>query len=347
MNQMSNKWYEKSGPEGDVVVSTRIRLARNLSNYPFPCRMAKEQRYELANLVNETLVNSNSYIADTFDFIDMSKISDNQTASLVERHIISPNFAVDREGKFLLLTKDESISIMINEEDHLRIQVMSEGLDLKRAYDKADKIDTLFDEKLHFAFDPKLGYLTQCPTNLGTGLRASVMLHMPALQASKAMGRLEGNLSKIGLALRGTFGEGSEAKAALYQLSNQVSLGLSENTAVDNLASVAMQLVTQERTSRKALLNNIETIDYIHRSLGTLKWAVLLNHAECMQLLSAVRLGVAENKLDGISLNTINSLLINIQPATLVEKEKRKLSPQERDHERAKLVQETLGKITA
>ena len=177
---MADKWYEKSGAEGDVAISSRIRLARNLNGYPFPHLLNLQQKNEIANKVKDALENSNSYIAKTFRFINMSQLSPVEANSLAERHIISPEFARNRAGKYLLLTEDESVSIMINEEDHLRIQVLSDGLSLKSAFEVADKIDTLLDNALGFAFHGKLGYLTQCPTNLGTGLRASVMLHLPA-----------------------------------------------------------------------------------------------------------------------------------------------------------------------
>lgn len=339
---MKDKWYEKSGQQGDVAVSTRIRLARNLSDIPFPCKLSVDQRFEVAEKIKSALENSNSYIADTFEYIHMDEISDIKCASLMERHLISPQFTKDRKGKFLLLTKDESISIMINEEDHIRIQVMKEGLSLAQAYETADKIDTLLDNALKFAFHNKLGYLTQCPTNLGTGLRASVMLHLPALQGRRTIVRLENNLSKLGLTLRGTFGEGTDPKGALYQLSNQVTLGLSEQAAIDNLKNVAMQIITQERSAREALKENIETVDYINRSLGTLKWAVLLSGDEAMQRLSAVRMGVAAGLIKDIDLDTINGLMTELQPATLAEQENKELSPTERDILRAKKVKEIL-----
>lgn len=339
---MKSKWYEKSGEQGDVIISTRIRLARNLADYPFPCKLDVAKRKEIAQKVKLAVENSNSYIAHEFDYIDMGKISDIQASSLVERHLISPNFTIDRQGKALLLTKDESISIMINEEDHLRIQVMTEGLNLQQAYDTADQIDTLLDNTLHFAFDKKLGYLTQCPTNLGTGMRASAMLHLPALQGIKAVERLEDNLSKIGLTLRGTFGEGTQARAGLYQLSNQVTLGLSEQTAIDNLKNVAMQIVSQEHSARQSLLENVEADDYISRSLGTLKYAKILSSDECINLLSAVRLGVAQGLIKDISLDTINGLMVDMQPSTLMESQSEELSPQQRDILRGKTVKEKL-----
>lgn len=339
---MANKWYDKSGKEGDVVISSRIRLARNLNGYPFPHLMSLQQKNQVANKIKEALENSNSYIAKTFKFINMSQLSQVEATSLVERHLISPAFAADKVGKYLLITEDESISIMINEEDHLRIQVMSDGLSLKEAYDIADKIDTLLDNALGFAFHNKLGYLTQCPTNLGTGLRASVMLHLPALQSGGIIHRLEDNLSKIGLTLRGTYGEGSDAQVALYQLSNQVTLGLSEETAIENLRSVAMQLLSNEREARKELCKRLDSQDYIMRCLGALKYAMLINNKEALSLLSAVRMGISEKIIDNISFDTVNSMLVELQPATLTLNSGKELSPQQRDKLRADLIKKQL-----
>lgn len=335
---MGKKWYEQSGDQGDVIVSTRVRLARNLKEYPFPCRLDSAQREEVAKKIHEALLHSNSAIADSFQFINMQQMSEEEAVSLVERHIVSPEFASDRQGRYLLLTADEAVSIMINEEDHIRIQVMSQGLALAEVYDMADKIDTLLDNALGFAFDEKLGYLTQCPTNLGTGMRASLMLHLPALQRSKAIGRIAGNLAKLGLTLRGTYGEGTEPKGALYQLSNQVTLGLSEKAAIDNLQNIAMQLVAQERSARQTLAKNMETLDMISRSRGILKSARLLSNEECIKLLSNVRLGITLGEIQDVTLDTVNELMTDLQPATLMKKEGKRLPPEQRDALRAKIV---------
>lgn len=342
---MADKWYKKSGAEGDVVISSRIRLARNLRDYPFPHLLNLQQKNEIANKVKEALENSNSYIAKSFSFINMARLSAIEASSLVERHLISPAFAKDRAGKYLLITDDETISIMINEEDHLRIQVLSEGLSVREAYETADKIDTLLDNALGFAFHNKLGYLTQCPTNLGTGLRASVMLHLPALQSGGVIGRLEDNLSKIGLILRGTFGEGSDAQVGLYQLSNQVTLGLSEETAIDNLRSVALQIISNEREARSNACKRLDTQDYIMRCLGTLRYARLIDNRECLSMLSSIRMGVSEKIIEGITLDEINALMTEIQPATLTKLMDKELTAQQRDKERADRLRESLKNL--
>ncbi|MBQ5563964.1 MAG: ATP--guanido phosphotransferase, partial [Clostridia bacterium] len=267
-----------------------------------------------------------------------------EAVSLVERHLVSPEFISERQGRGLLLLDDESVSIMINEEDHIRIQVINQGMNLENTYDLADKIDTLLDEQLNFAFNDKLGYLTQCPTNIGTGMRASLMLHLPSLKESGAMGKISASLSKLGLVIRGMYGEGTEPKGAIYQLSNQVTLGISEQEAINNLRDIAYQLVTQERKARDDLKKNINVQDKVYRSYGVLQYAKLMSNEECMQLLSNVRFGVESEILTGIDIPTINRLFIEVQPATLMKNIGKKLTPQERDRIRAELVRSALMK---
>jgi len=336
------KWYEKCGAESDVVVSSRIRLARNLKDYPFPHLLNAQQKKEIAQKVQKAIEESNSYIAKEFQFMDMAELSDVQTGALLEKHLISPVFANDRKGKYLFLTQDETVSIMINEEDHLRIQVLSEGLSVETAYNTADKIDTLLDNALGFAFHDKLGYLTQCPTNIGTGLRASVMLHLPSLQSGKQIERLKDSLYKIGFTLRGTFGEGTQSFGAMYQLSNQITLGLSEETAIENLRRVTMQVIENERATRSQFCKRTETQDYIMRSLGTLKYARLMSNQENMKLLSAVRMGVNENIIDKITISTINKLMVELQPYTLTLQYGKECNASQRDLLRAEILRKTL-----
>lgn len=339
---MSEKWYEKSGENGETVISSRIRFARNISNLPFPCRMSVSDKHKVVNMVKNAVLQGNSALSERFKFIDMENISQEEAISLVERHIVSPEFISDREGRGLLLLDDESISIMINEEDHIRLQVMKEGFSLDEVYDICDKIDTMLDENLKFAFDEKLGYLTQCLTNLGTGMRASVMLHLPALQDRKAIGRISQNLSKLGLTIRGTYGEGTEPKGAMYQLSNQVTLGISEKVAINNLKNIAVQLINQEQELREKIVTEPEVIDIIYRSKGILKNAYLISNDESIKLLSNIRLGVSLGMIKDISLDLINRLIVELQPATLMESQNKNMSSQERDICRAKLLKEKL-----
>ena len=337
-----SKWYQKCGPEGDVVISTRIRLARNLREFPFTARMNKSQREEVDTRVKDAVLASNSAMASMFECIDLTGFTKESLVSLVEHHLASPDLISDPEKRGLVLSKDQEISIMINEEDHLRIQVMKEGMQLEEAFTLADRVDTLLNERLNFAFDDALGYLTQCPTNLGTGLRASLMMHLPGLQESGILGRMNANLNKLGFVLRGMYGEGTQAAGAIYQLSNQVTLGLSEKDALQNLAGIAGQIIRQEREARKRLAEDISVQDKIARALGILRSARMLNSGEFMNLISYVRLGAAEGLCDEIALDTLHALIIEAQPATLSCAAEKVLSPQERDIKRAELVRTVL-----
>lgn len=327
----------------DIVISTRVRLARNLKDYPFPCRLGTQGREKVIESVRDALINGNSAIAGDFRFIRMSELDPQQSVSLVEKRLVSPEFISSSEGRALLLSKDESLSIMLNEEDHIRLQVITPGLSLEQAYDTADKLDTLLDERLDFAFDEKLGYLTQCPTNLGTGMRASVMLHLPALEKSNAISRIAGNLSKLGLTMRGAHGEGTEPQGALYQLSNQVTLGISEKAAIENLKNITAQLAAQEEQARERLCKSVDVQDTIARSLGILKYAVVIAHEEALRLLSNVRLGIVSGQIKNIGVDCIDKLMIDVEPATLSVNAGKSLSPRERDTERAKLIKSRLA----
>lgn len=323
-------------------MQTRIRLARNLRKYPFPCRLNTAGKNEVVETVVSAIKNSNSPLADDLDVLYVKDLTEAQRISLVESHLASPEFISDSAGRAIILSKNKEMSIMLNEEDHIRLQILKNGFNLDEAYDIADKLDTLLDENLDFAFDEKLGYLTQCPTNLGTGMRASVMLHLPALQRGKAVSRIAGNLSKLGLTIRGTYGEGTEPEGAMYQLSNQVTLGISEKSAIDNLKNITTQLVNQELNAQKRMAESIETQDRISRSLGILKSAKSISCDEAMKLLSNVRFGINTGVIEDIELETIDKLISNIQPATMIVNKREDLSPQQRDILRAEYIQKAL-----
>ena len=326
----------------DVVISTRIRLARNLKDFPFPCKLYSQGREKVIEKVRDAVKKSNSPVASDFSFIKMSELTSSQSVSLVEKRLVSPELISDTAGRALLISKDECFSIMINEEDHIRLQVITKGLSLEQAYDTADKLDTLLDENLDFAFDEKLGYLTQCPTNLGTGMRAAVMLHLPALEKSRAINRIAGNLSKLGLTIRGAHGEGTEPKGALYQLSNQVTLGISEKAAIENLKNITEQLIAQENQARERLCSSIDIQDAISRSLGILRSALVISHDEALKLLSNVRLGIVSKQITDVSTETIDKLMLAVEPATLTVSLNKNLSAHDRDIERAKLIRAEL-----
>lgn len=334
------KWYEKAGTQDGIIISTRIRFARNLREYPFPDRLTLRQREEIVEKAWDAL--SASPIAQGFTRKNLAELSDIERVSLVERHLLSPELIASPEGRAAFIYEDESISIMLNEEDHLRIQVMKEGYNFEQALELADQIDSLLNEKLSFAFDSDLGYLTQCPTNLGTAMRASLMLHLPALQESGSIARISASLSRLGIAIRGTYGEASRPVGAIYQLSNQLSLGLGEQEAIDNLKDIAAQLLEREKTARKKLCENIAVQDQISRSVGILKSAKLLTAEEFMRLISNVRFGISEGLIQNVSPEAVNALTIHVQPATIQLRNGKALSASERDAMRAQICREEL-----
>ena len=318
----------------EAVVSTRIRLARNLREYPFPIRLPADQAREIVDKVGEALQDSEL----KFHRIDMDAIPDTIRVAMIERHLVSPDFISEQEGRAVYLSDDNTVSIMVNEEDHIRLQVMMDGFALNEAYALADRIDNILSKKLNFAFHDRLGYLTQCPTNLGTGMRASVMLHLPALEMSGTVNRIGANLSKLGLTMRGLYGESTKPAGAFFQLSNQVTLGISEKAAIENLQNITNQLITQEMRVRENLLNNIEAEDKIHRALGVLKTAKLMDHNEAMKLLSLVRLGVCEKMLETLCAESIDKLIVEIQPASIMTRYGDDMSPRDRDIKRAEIL---------
>lgn len=332
-----NKWYRSTGQDGDVVISTRVRLARNLPRLPFPACMNTEQKRQAADAILKALPEK------AYRVIDMHTLPHITALSLVERHLISPEFSKGEEGSVLCLSEDESTSLMIGEEDHLRIQVMRAGLDLDQAYRMADQLDTDLDSRLHFAFDDRLGYLTQCPTNLGTGMRASLMLHLPALQEGGAIQQLANTVSKLGLTIRGLYGEGSKPEGAIYQLSNQVTLGISELAAIENLKGIAAQIIREERAGREELCRNPHFEDRVWRSLGILRTARLLRGDEFMSLISNLRVGVSLGMIEGISMDLIGGLIGDAQPATVMAMAGKEMEPAERDAARAEMVRTRLA----
>lgn len=334
-----SKWYIEKGDQGDVVLSTRIRLARNLDEFPFPSRLDTAGKNKVNSIIKSTLFENDG---KDFSYIEMKDLTRLQAVSLAERHLISPEFASKKDGSAMILSADESVSIMLCEEDHIRLQVMKAGLALEEAYDIADKLDSIIDGKVRYAFDERIGYLTQCPTNLGTAMRASVMLHLPALTRCGQISRLANTVSKLGLTIRGAYGEGSQPKGDIYQISNQITLGITEETAIANLKSIVLQLVAQERAAAAEIIKNPAEEDKIYRALGVLGSARLLSTDEFMELVSLVRLGAARNIID-VDIEKLNSLIVNMQPATVSVSYSNADSPSARDTVRAAKVRETLA----
>ena len=333
-----SSWYTTHAPEDDIAVSTRIRLARNLSGLPFPARMTPEQRKDLNLKVKNAVLQSNTPFAKSLKYIDMADVPQTEIAAMVERHIISPEFAEENADRAIIISADESISIMIGEEDHVRIQVILGGLQLEKAYDTAEQLDSLLYNELHFAFDRSLGFLTECPTNLGTGLRASVMLHLPVTESNGEISSIAETVGKIGFTVRGMYGEGSKASASMYQVSNQITLGISEKNAIDNLKIITAQLIDKERKARNSL-NKIKLEDMCFRALGTLQNCRVLSSKEMMDLLSRIKLGISMGiiKTDVLPIK----LFIEGQPNMLMKKYGQ-LEPEERDIYRAAFMRDAL-----
>jgi len=311
-----SSWYTDNSVDNKIVVSTRVRLARNLKGIPFPSRMSEEMRDELKAKVKDAVKNSNTPFAQNLKYIDMADVPELEIGAMVERHIISPEFAKSKHSRAIILSEDESICVMVGEEDHLRIQVILAGLQLEKAYDIAEELDSMLHNSLHFAFDSQLGYLTECPTNLGTGLRASVMLHLPLCESTGQLGNLSDTISKIGFTVRGLYGEGSKSAASLYQVSNQITLGISEKNAIDNLKIITAQLIEKERAA-ESLVERISIEDKVYRALGTLQNSRILESREMLNLISLIKLGVRMGILEKDYSTT--KILVETQPNFLMK----------------------------
>ena len=336
---MGAKWYLGTGAQNDVVINTSIHLARNLRSFPFPARLSLPDKLKVNSVIRDA---TDSISAYNFKYAEMKTLSQSEVVSLAERHLVSPEFASSRDGRALLLTEDEAVSIMLNEEDHIRLQVMYAGFALDEAFRTATAIDKELSQKLQFAFDDKLGYLTQDPTALGTGMKASVVLHLPGLVSTSQITKLIATVSKLGLSLRGSYGEGAAAKGDMFRLSNTITLGISERAAIENLKSIALQIAAQERTARDEIFKTPVTEDKIYRAYGVLKYARMIDTNEFMELMSLVRLGAVKGIIN-MDCASIEALMIHMQPATISLSVDRPLDRIERDKLRATLVRQNLG----
>ncbi len=332
-----SSWYKEKNES--IVVSSRIRLARNVEGFPFPSRMTDEQREELKKRVKSAVCDCDIPFATSLKYIDMKDVPSIEIKSMVERHVISPEFANSNKDRAIILSEDESISIMVGEEDHIRIQVILPGLQLEKAYEIAEHIDTLLYDKLHFAFSNELGFLTECPTNLGTGLRASVMLHLPICESNSEVSSLADTISKIGFTVRGIYGEGTSGEGSLYQVSNQITLGLSEKNAIENLKIITNQLVEKEISARHSI-DKIKLKDYCFRALGTLKFSHILDSKEMMNLLSRVKLGI-DMGIINTDFNPIEAM-VSASPYMLMKKYG-EIPAMERDVYRAAEIREKIS----
>ncbi|MDW8800206.1 protein arginine kinase [Clostridium sp. A1-XYC3] len=336
-------WIKSQGRNDDLVLSSRIRLARNLNKIPFPHKMDEEGGKKLIKDVENAFYTS-SHTEDKFKTIRLWENGFIDNEVFFDKHLISKNLLDNTSKAAFIVDENETVSIMINEEDHIRIQGITSGLDLEEVQDLCGKIDNLLEEKLDYAFDENLGYLTTCPTNIGTGLRASVMIHLPSLTITNKMNGVLNAVTQVGMTVRGLYGEGSKARGNIYQVSNQITLGLSEEEIISNLKAVVSQIINEENLSRENLIRKYkyETEDRIYRALGILKSAVLLNPDECLKLLSDVRLGVEMGIIKDVSKVVLNNLLVDTQNAVIQQLYDKKLSSKERDLSRAKLIRERL-----
>ena len=337
-----SEWLRGKGPQSNIVISSRVRLARNLEGYPFCNRDTDQMKKKILEELKLRIAKC-KYLKGA-PFIAMKSITDVDRQFLVERHLMSIEHMTDPAYKGLVIDEKEIVSIMINEEDHLRIQVLQSGFNIMEAWRIVDEIDTDLAEKTRFAFSPRWGYLTACPTNTGTGLRGSVMLHLPALSMTNQISKVFQALSKLGLTVRGLYGEGTEAIGDFFQVSNQVTLGHLETDLLDNIERIINKIILREDATRGMLLrkDKEEISDKIFRAIGTLKSARIITSNETVTLLSTIRLGVGLKIVKDVTLNTLNELFILTQPAHLQKLEQKVLSPQERDHKRAELIREKL-----
>ncbi len=341
----SSPWMDGSGSLADVVISSRVRLARNLRDVPFPHLLEETQAKDVEDRVFRAIsdLNAKGTWGELLG-IDLALESPLDRLVLVEKHLMSPQHAETGYGKGLATRRDERVSIMVNEEDHLRIQCLYSGLELDEAWITASGTDDLLDERLDFAYDETVGFLTACPTNAGTGLRASVMVHLPALAMGDEVSRVLAAVNKLGLVVRGIYGEGSEAKGNVFQISNQITLGQTEKEIIENLSLVAKQVVAEEKRYRDNLLKSKrpELEDRIFRAWGILTNARKMTSSEAWQLWSDVRLGVDLDMMPGIDVKGINEILVISQPNFVQRTIGKALAPEERDVLRASLIRKHL-----
>uniref|UniRef100_A0A7C3URK3 Protein-arginine kinase n=1 Tax=candidate division WOR-3 bacterium TaxID=2052148 RepID=A0A7C3URK3_UNCW3 len=337
------KWFLPEGPNSDIVLSSRIRLARNLAGIPFLPRAEPKDQEKVLEMVKEAL-NEQRFLEEGY-FLTENELSPLKLEFLKERHLIPLDFVRSERKRGIYIKRDETESILINEEDHLRLQSLTSGMDLFSAYEKIENLDNTLSEELPYAFTPEFGYLTTCPTNVGTGLRASLFLHLPGLVITKEIEKVLRSLLEMGLVARGIYGEGSETKGNLFQVSNQITLGLSEEEILEKVTKVGEQIVEYEKKAREFLMRDFRLAieDKIARAYAILKNARLLNSEEATNLLLLVRLGINLNLIKEVDLKTINILLILIRPANLQIYYNQEMEERERDEKRASLVRSVLS----
>jgi protein arginine kinase len=336
-------WIKADTSYDDIVLSSRVRLARNLKDFSFPNKLDVDKGREVVKNIEEAL-NKSAYMQSNFESVYMWDTDEITGTSLLEKHLISDKLFSNRDKSALIKDKNEIISIMINEEDHLRLQCIVGGLNLQEAYKEINKIDNFLEESLNFAYNEDLGYLTTCPTNVGTGLRASVMIHLPALTKSGAIDRLINMLGKMGMTIRGLFGEGSKGYGNIYQVSNQVTLGPTEEEIIENLLAVVDNIISEEKSARDRYFKayEYETRDNIMRALGILRYATIITSKEALNLFSYVRLGIEMAIIKDIDKTLLNSLMVEILSSTMQLNAGTVMNEKERDIKRAEIIRSNL-----
>ncbi len=337
------EWLRGSGPESDIVISSRIRLARNLAEFPFVRRASDDEKAQIAATTQAKIESIDSW--KNVLYLDLDRLDEVDCQFLVERQLMSREMADSSGDRSVVIDVNERFSVMVNEEDHLRIQVMCSGLDLRTAWGQIERLDDDLEQKLNYAYHDSLGYLTACPTNVGTGLRVSVMLHLPALVITREIEKVFRSLQKINVAVRGLYGEGSQFMGDFYQISNQITLGRSEEELVDTVSEVVPRIIEYERRAREFLVNESEQDlhDDVSRAYGILCTAKKISSEETLHYLSKVRMGVNLGLIRSIEMETINKLFVHTQPAHLQKLRGQELSVADRNIERAAYLQTHLA----
>lgn len=337
-------WLLSGGPRSDIVISSRIRLARNIAGFPFLPRLTDDQREEITDRMRSFFETDTE--RSQWSFVDLRRLEDLDCQLLVERHLISRQLAEHRGTRGVSISRDEGASVMVNEEDHLRLQVVRGGLQLKELWNQINALDDRIESQVDYAFHPRYGYLTACPTNVGTGIRVSVMLHLPALKLTGEIERVFRAAKDMHLAVRGLYGEGTEASGDFYQISNQVTIGRTEEDVIEEfLHLVIPHIINYENRERQALLDDksLALDDRIFRSYGTLIYARTISSEETMKHLSHVRLGIHLGRIKDVDVRTINELFLLTQPAHLQKIHGSRLSGEQRSAVRAELIRKKLG----
>jgi protein arginine kinase len=337
-------WYEQKGPLEDVVISSRVRLARNLVKYPFPHRSNNDDYIKLSTEVKNAINNISGEIL--LKYTDLEGYSENDLDFLVEKHIISPEMAQKTGARGIVTNQDESLCVMVNEEDHLRIQSLLPGLQFEVAYKMCYDFENRLNKYIPFAYDETFGYLTSCPTNVGTGLRASAMMFLPMLVTTGMMNKILEACSKFGVAVRGVYGEHSEASGFIFQISNQVTLGQREEEIIENISHIISQITEQERALRKEiyLRSKVPFEDRVFRAYGILANARSISCNEAMELFASVRLGIDAELLSYIDIRDMNKLMVLVQPSNIKKIIGDEASAELRDQKRAELIRNVMNK---